>query len=359
MAKKKNKEIKKSKKKIQKKTLEKKKILIISGIIVAVAVLAIAGIFLVKSLIYGKYTKTITKDEARESILGYKAEIANPKALANSYRVADSFAVEDLMKDGSKIGEEAIVIVDNPDASKSSRISNDVDILLIVDNNLRILGLKPFKPTYFTLGIDIDKYFSDYKGKDAITIIKQVDGIYTGPSNLATVIKNKVREAMILFYIEKYGEGAYDALGSNAFVSADKGTKLEAIKAVDINGNAIDLSSFKNDKLFILGGNPGCGGCVESVKQLGLEIAKYDTSNVKFIVLSFSPEKADAEKLTSSLPAGTITILDPDRKLATTLKVSSSPYIALVDKDLTVYYIGPGEPMKETLDNIKSFFEGK
>ncbi|MGC8757567.1 MAG: TlpA family protein disulfide reductase [Caldisericaceae bacterium] len=359
MAKKKNKDIKKLKSRSQKRRFKKKKILLVSGVILGFAIIAVAGVFLSKSLAYGKYTKTITKDEAREAILGYKPEIANPRALANGFRVADSFAVEDLTKDGSRIGEEAIILVDNPDSSKSSRISKDVSMLLIVDSDLKILGLKPFNPDYFTLGIDFDKYFNDYKGKDAITMIKQIDGIYTGPSNLATVIKNKVREAMILFYIEKYGEGAYDALGSNAFVSADKGTKVEPVKAVDINGNSFDLSNFKNYKLFILGGNPGCGGCVESVKQLGLEIAKYDTSNVKFIVLSFSSDPADAQKLTSSLPAGAITILDPDRKLATTLKVSSSPYINLVDKDLTIYYVGPGEPMKETLDNIKSFFEGK
>ncbi|MGB9694806.1 MAG: TlpA family protein disulfide reductase [Caldisericaceae bacterium] len=359
MAKKKNKDAKKLKNRNQKRRFENKKILLISGVILGVAIIVVAGVFLFKSLAYGKYTKTITKDEAREAILGYKPEIANPRALANGFRVADSFAVEDLTKDGSRIGEEAIILVDNPDSSKSSRISKDVSMLLIVDSDLKILGLKPFNPDYFTLGLDFDKYFNDYKGKDAITMIKQIDGIYTGPSNLATVIKNKVREAMILFYIEKYGEGAYDALGSNAFVSADKGTKLEPVKATDINGNSVDLSNFKNYKLFILGGNPGCGGCVESVKQLGLEIAKYDTSNVKFIVLSFSSDPADAQKLTSSLPAGAITILDPDRKLATTLKVSSSPYINLVDKDLTIYYVGPGEPMKETLDNIKSFFEGK
>jgi hypothetical protein len=359
MSKTKSNKTKNSKNKKQNKSINKKKILIISATSVAVVLVIVLGVIFAKSFVYAKFTKTITKDDTRKAILGYMPEIANPKALANGFRVADSFAVEDLMKDGNKIGEEAIIVIDNPDASKWSKISKDVSMLLIVDNDLKIVGLKSFKPAYFTLGIDFDKFFNDFKGKDAITMIKQVDGIYTGPSNLATVLKNKVREAMILFYIEKYGETAFDKLGSNEFVSADKGTKVEAIKATDINGNTVDFSTLKNDKLFILGGNPGCGGCVESIKQLGLEIVKYNTSNIKFIVLSFSPEKADAEKLTSSLPAGTITILDPDRKLAEKLKVSSSPYIALIDKDLTVFYVGPGEPMKETLDNIKAFFAGQ
>jgi predicted nucleic acid-binding Zn ribbon protein len=137
--------------------------------------------------------------------------------------------------------------------------------------------------------------------------------------------------------------------------SAEKGTKVEAIKAVDINGNAVDLSKLKNFKLFILGINPGCKACVESIQQLSTEIAKYDTSNIKFIVLSFSSEPNDAQKLLLLLPEGAIGILDTDRNLASALKVNSSPYIALVDKDLTLFYRGPGELTKETLDNIKTF----
>jgi len=38
--------------------------------------------------------------------------------------------------------------------------------------------------------------------------------------------------------------------------------------------------------------------------------------------------------------------------------VNSSPYIALVDKDLTLFYRGPGEPTRETLSQIKDFLEG-
>jgi len=137
--------------------------------------------------------------------------------------------------------------------------------------------------------------------------------------------------------------------------SAEKGTKVEAIKAVDINGNAVDLSKLKNFKLFILGINPGCKACVESIQQLGTEIAKYDTSNIKFIVLSFSSEPNDAQKLLLLLPEGAIGILDTDRNLASALKVNSSPYIALVNRGLTLFYRGPGELTKETLDNIKTF----
>lgn len=340
-------------------SFDKRRILVSTAIGVSLVVVVVLGILFGKSLVYGKYLKSITKDEAREAILGYKPEIANPKVLANPLWIADSFAVEDLIKEGSKIGEEAIIVMDNPSASKYKKIPKQASLLLIVDNNLKILGLRPFNPSYFDITIDSNKFFDDFKGKDPLSIIKQVDGIYTGSSNTATIIKNKVREAMSLFYIEKYGEGEFNSIAGNSFISADKGTTVEAIQAIDINGNTVDLSKFKNYKLFILGGNPGCGGCVESVKRLGLEIAKYDTSSVKFIVLSFSPEKADLEKLTQPLPQGAIGILDPDRKLAEALKVSSSPYIALVDKDLTLFYRGPGEPMKETLDNIKAFFEGK
>ena len=348
----------KKKKRIEQKKLQKKKIIIIVGSIATVAVIVTVAILAVNNAKLARFTKVIPKETVRDEIIQAKVDITNPKILSNPLRVADNFAAEDIMKDGQKVGEEAIIVIDNPDASKSTKIPKNVSLLLIVDNELKIIGLKPFNPSYFTIGIDFNKFFDDFKGKEPLQFINKFDGIYTDNSDTALLVKNKVKEAMTLFYIEKYGEAKYDALINNEFISTDKGTKVTPIKAKDINGNEINLEDFKNYKLFIVGGNPGCGGCVEDIRRLGLEIAKYDTSNIKFIVLSFSQEPNDVQKLLSPLPAGAIGIIDTDRTLATELKVNSSPYIALVDKDLILFYRGPGEPTKETLTQIKNFFQG-
>lgn len=348
----------KKEKKKKKKSSNKKIILLIIGAAVIVAAIVIIAVFAVGNAKIARFTKVIPKETIRDEIAGVKVEIENPRLLANPLRVADNFAVEDIMKDGQKAGEEAIVIIDNPDASKSSKIPKNASLLLIVDNDLKILGFKPFNPSYFTLGIDLDKFFEDFKGKEPLQFINKFDGIYTDNSDTALLIKNKVRELMSLFYIEKYGEAQYDAFTNNEFIFAEKGMKVTPIKAKDIDGNEINLENFRNYKLFIVGGNPGCGGCVEDIKRLGLEIAKYDTGNVRFIVLSFGSEPGDAQKLLSPLPAGAIGIIDTDRKLAIELKVNSSPYIALVDKDLTLFYRGPGEPTRETLTQIKDFLGG-
>jgi hypothetical protein len=342
---------------IREKKLCKRIFTLIAYLFFAFAAIVTVAVFAINNAKIAQFAKMIPKEIVREEILGSKTDISNPRILSNSMKAANNFIVEDIMKDGQKVGEEAIIVIDNPDASKSIKIPKNVSLLLIVDNDLKIIGLKPFNPSYFTIGIDFNKFFDDFKGKEPLQFINKFDGIYTDNSDTALLVKNKVKEAMTLFYIEKYGEAKYDALINNEFISADKGTKVTPIKAKDINGNEINLEDFKNYKLFIVGGNPGCGGCVEDIRRLGLEIAKYDTSNVKFIVLSFSQEPNDVQKLLSPLPAGAIGIIDTDRTLATELKVNSSPYIALIDKDLTLFYRGPGEPTKETLTQIKNFLE--
>ena len=342
---------------IREKKLCKRIFTLIAYLFFAFAAIVTVAVFAINNAKIAQFAKMIPKEIVREEILGSKTDISNPRILSNSMKAANNFIVEDIMKDGQKVGEEAIIVIDNPDTSKSIKIPKNVSLLLIVDNELKIIGLKPFNPSYFTIGIDFNKFFDDFKGKEPLQFINKFDGIYTDNSDTALLVKNKVKEAMTLFYIEKYGEAKYDALINNEFISADKGTKVTPIKAKDINGNEINLEDFKNYKLFIVGGNPGCGGCVEDIRRLGLEIAKYDTSNVKFIVLSFSQEPNDVQKLLSPLPAGAIGIIDTDRTLATELKVNSSPYIALIDKDLTLFYRGPGEPTKETLTQIKNFLE--
>jgi hypothetical protein len=349
---------KRKKAKPGKKVLNKKNIknirtvIIVSAIIVAAVIITV---LVLKANSFSQYTKTVSKDEAREEILGYIPGVSNPRALSNALRIADSFAVEDLEKDGDIIAKEAIIYIDNPDSEKSPKISQKAYMLLIIDDELNVLGLKPFKPTYFTLGIDFDKFFDEFKGKSANQFILQVDGIYTNVSNTALLIKNKVKAAMSLFYIEKYGINEYDKISKGEFIFAEKGIKIEPIETADINGEAVSLSQLKDYKLILIGGNPHCGGCVTSIKRIANEIEKYNTSNTKFLVFSFSDNLDDARKIGDQLPEETIVIQDPERVLAKQLKIDASPYIALVDKNLTLFYRGPCEPTRETLSNIKDF----
>ncbi len=333
-------------------------VVIIVGIII---VAFVASVFAVSNLRISKYTRSITKTQAREEILGFEPQISNLRALSNASRVADSFAAEDLMKDGKKIGEEAIIFMDNPDASKSKKIPKEAFMLLIVDNNLKILGLKPFKPTYFDIGgkVDFNKFFASFKGKTALSIINKFDGIYTDDSNTALVVKNKVREAMSLFYIEKYGEAKFDKISKGGFIFAERGTKVPDFSFTDENGHKYKLSDFKNYKIIAIGGNPNCGGCVSSIERLSYEFKKYNLRGVKFIVFSFSDKKSDAVNLTRHLPGQAIVVLDPDRSVSKKLKLNISPYIALIDRNLTLFYRGPGEPTRDTLSNIKEFLGGK
>ena len=337
------------------------KIMLIS-LIVAIAIVAvIVSAIALSSAKISKYTKVITKDQAREQILGFKPEISNPRALSNSLRVADNFAANDLEKDGKKIGTEVIIFIDNPSYAKSKKIPNEAFMLLIVDDDLKIQGLAPFKPTYFDIGgkVNFNKFFESFKGKEPVSLINRFDGIYTDDSNTALIIKNKVREAVSLLYIEKYGANQYDKIAKGGFIFAERGTKVPDIEFEDSNGNKHKLSEFKDKKIILIGGNPNCGGCVSSIEKLSYQFKKYGTNGVQFIVFSFSTNKDDAKRLTSLLPENTIVVVDPDRTVAKKLKVGISPYVGLIDKNLSLFYRGPGEPMKDTLDNIKQFLGGK
>jgi hypothetical protein len=346
----------KKEKELEQKSTRKKKIIIIVISIVVIIALVIGAFFVVNYAKISKYTAVVPKDTIRNEIVGSTVTIENPRVLSNSSRFADNFAVEDIMKDGQKIGEEAIIVIDNPDASKSPKIPQSTSMLMIVDNNLKILGVKPFDPSYFDLGIDASTFFDAFKEKEPLPIINKYDGIYTGDSNTAILIKNKVREVMGLFYIEKYGEAKYDSLSNNSYEFAEKGTKVTPITAKDIDGNEINLADFKNYKLFIVGGNPGCGGCVESIQTIARDIASYDLTDTKFIVFAFTSDSSDAKKIIDLLPKGTIGILDPGRSISAELKVDVSPTISLVDKNLTLFYRGPGEPTNEMLAQLKDFF---
>lgn len=350
----------KTKKKLEKEK-RKKKIRFLVGGAILIVFLVVSGIFVAKKIqsntIVRKYATEITKEEVRSKVLGFQPVIQNPRVLADAYRFSDSFAAEDLTEeDGTKVGSEAIIMLDNPSYQTNKElIPANAALLLIVDNDLNILSLAPFKPTYFDLTIDFDKYFEEYKGKKAEVIIKQDDGIYTGESNTALIIKNKVREALSLFYIEKNGVQQYEALGASGYVFSERGAKVEPIEFTDAKSIKYNLANMKNYKLVIIGGNPGCGSCVEHVGSLGKIFSEYDLSNVKFIVLSFSEKVEDLEKLTKELPGEVIGVIDSNRDIAIKLRVNSSPYIALVDRELTLFYRGPAEPMKETLNNIKEF----
>ena len=357
---------KKKKNKHEKKKEEKKikinKNLILLVVIVAVVIIGvIAGSYISKVVSIKKYTQVISKDQVRESVLGFKGNLTNPRVLSDPAQFSDSFTAEDIAdNNGNVVAKEVSIIIDNPSYQKDKKkIPQTVAMLLIVDNDLKIKALVPFNPTYFDLGIDFEKYFEAYKGKDAESIIKQTDGIYTGVSSVATIIKNKVREAISFLYIEKYGREKFNALGVSGYVFAERGTKLEDVAFKDINGIEYNLKDFKNNKFIIIGGNPNCGSCVENVTQLSNYMKTLpNIDNVKFIVFAFTDSKDGLKRLTSVLPnSNVVGVLDPDRTTAKKLKVDISPYIELVDKDLTVYYRGPGEPMRETLDNIKAFLQ--
>lgn len=341
----------------------KRKLLVALAAGIALIALVVIAVFAANSARISKYTKTITKEQVREDILGFNPQITNLRAISNSLYVADSFAAEDLLKDGKKIGEEAVVFIDNPDAAKSKKIPDEAFMLLVVDNDLKILGLKPYKPAYFDIGgkVDFDKFFASFKGKSAVQMIKRIDGIYTDDSNTALVIKNKVREAMTLFYIEKYGANKYDKLANGEFIFAGRGTKVHDFEFPATNGKTYKLSQFADKKLFLIGGNPNCGGCVSSINRLAWLInhGGYDLSDVQFIVFSFSDKASDAQHLTEHLPKNTIVVVDPNRTYAKNAKIDISPYIELINKGLKLYYRGPGEPTLNTTTNIKEFLGGK
>ena len=349
----------KNNKETNKKRLNKKIYYFIGGAVLIAIVILLS--VLIPNVRISKYTKAISKNQALEQVLGFKPQIANPRAISNSLRVADSFAAEDLLKDGKKIGEDAIIFMDNPDADKSKKIPKQCFMLLVVDNNLKVVGLLPYKPTYFDLGgkVDFNKFFDSFKGKSAISFINRFDGIYTDDSNTALVVKNKVREAMSLFYIEKYGAAQFDKISKGGFIFAERGTKVPDIEFTDVNGKKYKLSDFKNHKIIAIGGNPNCGGCVSSIERLSYEFKKYDLNDVRFIVFSFSDKKDNAANLTKPLPGNAVVVLDPDRSISKKIKLNISPYIALIDKNLTLFYRGPGEPTRDTLSNIKDFLGGK
>ncbi|MGB9794697.1 TlpA family protein disulfide reductase [Caldisericum exile] len=358
MSNRKNKKPKKSKIKEEKHILNKR-VLLIFSIFVAIAIFILLGFYLKNQLSIQKYTKVIPKEVVRSKIFGFKGTLTAPRVLTDPAQFSDSFAAEDILDDnGNTVGTEVTILIDNPSYNKDKkRIPKDVAMLLIVDKELKIKTLTPFNPTYFDLGIDFEKYFNDYNGKDAETIIKQTDGIYTGVSSVATIIKNKVREAMSLLYIEKYGKDKFNALGVSGYIFSERGTKLTQVTFKDVNGTEYNINDFKNNKIVIIGGNPGCGSCVESITQLANLFKTYNTENIKFIVFAFTQEKDQLLRLTAPLGNNVIGVLDPDRTIATQLKVNISPYIELVDKDLTVYYRGPGEPIRETIENIKAFLQ--
>jgi len=357
----KKKKNKHNKRKEEKKIKINKNLLLMAVIVAVVIMVTIAGIYISKALSIKKYTQVISKDQVRESVLGFKGSLTNPRVLSDPVQFSDSFSAEDILDDkGNTVAKEVTILIDNPSYQKDrKKIPQTAAMLLIVDNDLKIKAFVPFNPTYFDLGIDFGKYFEAYRGKDAESIIKQTDGIYTGVSSVATIIKNKAREAMSFLYIEKYGREKFNALGVSGYVFAERGTKLEDVTFKDINGIEYNLKDFKNNKFIIIGGNPNCGSCVENVSELSNYMKTLpNIDNVKFIVFAFTDSKDGLERLTSVLPnSNVIGVLDPDRTTAKKLKVDISPYIELVDRDLTVYYRGPGEPMKETLDNIKTFLQ--
>ncbi|MCD6426522.1 MAG: hypothetical protein J7L03_00250, partial [Caldisericaceae bacterium] len=84
-----------------------------------------------------------------------------------------------------------------------------------------------------------------------------------------------------------------------------------------------------------------------------------DLNDIRFIVFSFSDKESDAANLTKSLPGNAVVVLDPDRSISKKIKLNISPYVALIDKNLTLFYRGPGEPTRDTLSNIKDFLGGK
>jgi len=352
MANKKKKELEK-----QKQQERNRKILYTVLIAVLVVVAVFVGVWAKNKVTIGAYTKIITKESVRESAFGFAGTLSNPRILTDPAQFSDSFAAEDILdNNGTKVGTEVTILVDNPSFAKNKqKIPSEHPILLIVDNDLKIKTLTPFNPTYFDLGINFDDFFKAFVGKDAEAIIKQNDGISTGDSNVAAVIKNKTREAMSFLYIENYGRDKFNALGVSGYIFSERGTSLEPVKFKAADGTEYDLNEFKNNKLVIIGGNPGCGSCVESITSIGNYFKTVDTSNLKFIVIAFTDDVNSLKSLTDVLPEGTIGVLDPDRKVAEQLKVNISPYIELVDKNLTVYYRGPGEPSKDTMDNIKAF----
>lgn len=339
-----------------KKASRRKKILTI-GIVVIIAAVIVLVIYTIGYFKIFRFEKAIPKEVLRNEIMGTDVTIDNPRVLADPVRVADNFAAEDIIKNGEKIGEDAIIVINNPDASKSQNIPQSVNILLVVDNNLTVLGIKPFTPSYFELGMNFNDFFNEFKGKDVLQLLTNNDTINTGNSDEALLIKNKAKEIMALFYIEKYGTLKYDSLPNTGYIFPEKGIKLASIEAKDINGNKINLANLTNYKLFIISGNPNCGGCVESIDAIGDYIKKYDVSSIKFIVLSFSSSLNDAQKLSAPLPEQTITILDSDEKLSSELKINSSPSIALVDKNLILYYRGSAELTTQTESVIKDFLE--
>jgi len=117
-------------------------------------------------------------------------------------------------------------------------------------------------------------------------------------------------------YLPAVNENAWElrkSLTNEGEESSENVVKVAPIKAKDINGNEVDFNKLKNYKLIIIGINPNCGGCITSVKRVATEIEKYDISNTKFLVFSFSDTLEDAHKIGDQLPEGTIIIFTGSR----------------------------------------------
>jgi len=109
-------------------------------VIVAVVIIGvIAGIYISKAVSIKKYTQVISKDQVRESVLGFKGSLTNPRVLSDPAQFSDSFAAEDIAdNNGNVVAKEVSIIIDNPSYQKTRKNTSTVAMLLIVDNDLKI-----------------------------------------------------------------------------------------------------------------------------------------------------------------------------------------------------------------------------
>jgi peroxiredoxin len=226
---------------------------------------------------------------------------------------------------------------------EGSKESHDNLVLVTENNNIRSQESNPIKRNTRICEM-IENYVENNKSS-YLSLFQLQFSIYECGATKSQVLFNKLTDELKEFHDGISVQNQIKTLEQNAV-----GNTIPDFSIPNQNGKKIQISSEIKDWTIINFWASWCGGCREKNKNLVGNKGHFDSKNVKVVGISLDSNKDAWVKAIEKDKANWLQLSDLsgdfDSEIAQKFKISSLPYIVLVDKDLKILATDYSEIMK-------------
>lgn len=225
-------------------------------------------------------------------------------------------------------------------------------MLLIVDPNMKIIKLEP--TTEFSVAggdkrAEYREILTRYEGRTLadFTSLESTIGD-TETRFFREMLRDGIAQTLKVMYVKLIGKEVFESNFPQGIKFAKIGTKLNAWKTINTNGEEVSSSAFSDSKYAIFA-TTSCGSCVNTVMGLAARLENEGKMSPSQVVIVFTSAKEKVEFLKNQL-RGEHLVMDENMKgIGKELNLFDGPSMMLVNRDGIVFSKETNTTLNDTM----------